>query len=293
MFLRSFALPIVIYRKNIIIFAKNQKMTMKTITLLLALIATLCASARQFVTSSGIKYRQGVHERCALDIYHPAVPADNAGLPVVVWFHGGSLTGGFRHFPDGILDGKYVIVSPSYRLIPEVTVNECIDDAAAALAWTIDSIAAYGGDPSKIFVTGHSAGGYLTSMIGLDKSRLAKYGKDPDSLAGLIPFSGQVITHFSHRSQQGISTITPTIDETAPLYHVRKDCPPYVIISGDRELELFGRYEENAYMWRMMKLQGHPYVRIYELDGFNHGDMAVPGIHILKNEIHEILKNKE
>ena len=112
-------------------------------------------------------------------------------------------------------------------------------------------------------------------------------------MAPLIPKSGLVITHLSRRDPQGIAPLTPTIDETAPLYHVRKDCPPYVIISGDRELELFGRYEENAYMWRMMKLQGHPYVRIYELDGYNHGDMAVPAIHILKNEIRNILSNRQ
>jgi len=262
---------------------------MKTLVSFICLAVAMCASAQQFVTTNGIPYRENADERCALDIYHPANIGQDTLKPVIVWYHGGSLTGGYRHFPEGLLNGDYAVVAPSYRLIPNVTIKECIDDAAAAMSWTMDNIAAYGGDPSKIFVTGHSAGGYLTSMIGLDKRWLAKYGKDPDSLAALIPFSGQVITHFSHRNRQGISPLTPTIDETAPLFHVRKDCPPYIIISGDRELELFGRYEENAYMWRMMKLAGHPYVHIYELDGYNHGDMAVPAIHILKNEIREIL----
>lgn len=54
----------------------------------------------------------------------------------------------------------------------------------------------------------------------------------------------------------GIDNLQPTVDEFAPLFHVRKDAPPLVLITGDRELELFGRYEENAYMWRMMKLSG-------------------------------------
>ena len=150
----------------------------------------------------------------------------------------------------------------------------------------------YGGDPSKIFVTGHSAGGYLTSMVGLDKSWLAKYGVDADSIAGLIPFSGQAISHFSWRKMQGIPELQPTLDDTAPLYHVRPDAPPYIIICGDRELELFGRYEENAYMWRMMKLVGHPDVSIYELDGYNHGDMASPAFHILRDHVTRIINKK-
>ena len=122
----------------------------------------------------------------------------------------------------------------------------------------------YGGDPERLFVSGHSAGGFLTSMVGLDKSRLAGYGKDADSIAGLIPFSGQVITHFSDRKSKGIGELTPYVDSNAPLFHVRKDAPPYIIVTGDAELELYGRYEENLYMWRMMKLNGHPDVKIYK-----------------------------
>lgn len=63
-----------------------------------------------------------------------------------------------------------------------------------------------------------------------------------------------------------------------------------MIITGDREQELYGRYEENAYMWRMMKLTGHPYVFIYELDGYNHGDMAAPAHHILKKHVKDLLQ---
>ncbi|MDE5634746.1 MAG: carboxylesterase family protein, partial [Muribaculaceae bacterium] len=82
---------------------------MRQLILAIGMLTALYATAREFVTTGGIPYRDNnFHERCALDIYHPASPADStAALPVVVWFHGGSLTGGFRHFPDGMLDGKY------------------------------------------------------------------------------------------------------------------------------------------------------------------------------------------
>ena len=190
------------------------------------------------------------------------------------------------------MESNLVVVAPNYRLVPNVSVDSCIDDAAEAVAWVFENAAKYGGDPSKIFVTGHSAGGFLTSMIGLDKTRLAHYGIDADSIAGLIPYSGQVITHFSDRKSKGIGELTPFVDKNAPLFHVRKDAPPYIIITGDAETELFGRYEENLYMWRMMKLAGHPDVDIYKIDGYNHGEMAVPAHHILKNEIERILNNQ-
>ena len=238
-------------------------------------------------------------QRLKLDIHYnseaaKALAAENgndSALPVIVWFHGGGLTGGQKFIPAELMDHGYVVVAPNYRLIPDVSVNECIDDAAEAVAWVLRHAPEYGGDPSKVFVSGHSAGGFLTSMIGLDKSRLAKYHADPDSLAALIPYSGQVITHFSDRKSQGIGELTPWVDRNAPLFHVRKDAPPYIIITGDAEEELYGRYEENLYMWRMMKLSGHPDVKIFKLDGYNHGDMAAPAHHILRNEISRILSH--
>jgi hypothetical protein len=53
------------------------------------------------------------------------------------------------------------------------------------------------------------------------------------------------------------------------------------LITGDRNLEMLGRYEENAYMWRMMGLAGHKQTYLYELDGFDHGGMAEPAFDLL------------
>ena len=66
------------------------------------------------------------------------------------------------------------------------------------------------------------------------------------------------------------------MDRYAPLYYVDPDTPPLYLITGDRELEMLGRYEENAYLWRMMKVAGNPHTYLYEVDGFDHGGMAVP-----------------
>lgn len=263
----------------------------RIITSLLVAVMALAASARTpFVTEPDRSYTAKTDPysltRLRLDIHHPV---DTAGLPVVVWFHGGGLTSGSKSIPAELADQGLVVVAPNYRLIPEVGVEQCIDDAAEAVAWTFAHAAEFGGDPSKIFVAGHSAGGFLTSMVGLDKKWLRTYGIDADSIAGLIPYSGQAITHFADRKKQGIGELTPYIDRNAPLFHVRPDCPPYIIITGDAEQELFGRYEENLYMWRMLTLTGHPDTHIYKLDGYNHVDMARPAHHILKNEIARIL----
>lgn len=235
-------------------------------------------------------------QKCLLDVYYPT---DKKDFPTVVWFHGGGLTGGDREIPRELREQGIAVVGVGYRLCAgnkdpkainaDVTTDDAVDDAAAATAWVVKNIARYGGNPSKIYLAGHSAGGYLVSMIGLDKSRLAKYGVDADSFAALIPFSGQAITHFQNRRDRGIPDYQPLIDEHAPLYYVRKDCPPILLICGDREREMLGRYEENAYMWRMLKIIGHPAAYLYELQGFDHGTMSHPAHSILL----EYIRNRE
>jgi acetyl esterase/lipase len=230
-----------------------------------------------------------INERCVLDIYYPK---NTKGFSTIIWFHGGGLTGGSKEIPEALKNKGFAIIGVNYRLSPKAKTVNCIEDAAAAVAWAFNNIANYGGDPSLIFVSGHSAGGYLGMMIGLDKKWLQKEGIDANKIAGLIPFSGQCITHFEVRRENGIPEKQPTIDSFAPLFYVRADAPPLLLITGDRELEMLGRYEENAYMARMMKLVGHTQTKLYELDGYGHG-MTEPGFPLLVNEVNRIVKEKQ
>lgn len=245
------------------------------------------------VITSNIQYKNGkdtyIKERCKLDICYDKRKKNS---PVVVWYHGGGLTSGQKEIPELLKKQGFVVVSVNYRLLPKVKTDECLDDCAAALAWVFQNISQYGGDAKKIFVSGHSAGGYITTMLGLDKTWLSRYGVDANNIAGLIPFSGQMISHFAYRKMNGIDNLQPTIDKYAPLYHVRKDAAPLVLITGDRNIELFGRYEENAYMWRMMNLIGRPDTQLYELGGCGHDAMAQPAFHILIQTIHKMLGEK-
>lgn len=237
---------------------------------------------------SNILYRDSITatpymlERCRLDLYFPQ---EIKKFKTIIWFHGGGLTSGNKYIPEQLRNQGFAVVAVNYRLYPQIKAPDYIDDAAAAVAWVFKHISKYGGDASKIFVSGHSAGGYLTSMIGLDRSYLRKYDVEADSIAALFPFSGHAITHLTVRAERGITDTKVVVDDLAPIYHIRKDAPPYIIITGDRELEMLGRYEENAYMFRMMQLIGHQNTVLYELDGFNHGAMANPAFYILRDYV--------
>lgn len=230
-----------------------------------------------------------LNERCKLDIYYP----DNEKeFTTIVWFHGGGLTGGNKELPDFLKNKGMCIVGVNYRLSPVVEAPSYIEDAAAAVAWVFNNIEYYGGDSSKIFISGHSAGGYLAMMIGLDKNYLFEHNIDANNIAGLIPLSGQTITHFNIRENMGMKDKQPLVDKFAPLFHVRNDAPPLLLITGDRELEMLGRYEENAYLARMMKVVGHKQTRLLELQGYDHG-MTYPAFPLILKEIEQILQTEE
>ena len=228
-----------------------------------------------------------IKEQCVLDIYKPI---GKTNTPVIVWFHGGGLTGGTKSIPTELLDYGYLIVSVEYRLSPKVKAPAYIEDAAASTAWVFQNISKYEGNVKQIFLSGHSAGGYLDLMIGLENKWLAKHGISTNQIAGLIPLSPQVISHFTIREENNISKFLPLIDAYAPLYHIKKETPPIILITGDREKELLGRYEENAYFFRMMKVIENPLVKLFELQGFDHIEMVKPGIPLLMKEIETILK---
>ena len=240
-----------------------------------------------YTFEQNIPYQKGdeyILERCVLDVYSPESKED---LPVLIYFHGGGLKRGNKYIPEYLKEKGIIVVAVNYRFFPEVSVKEIIGDAAISVKWVFDHITKYGGNPNKIFLSGHSAGGYIISMLGLDASYLMSVGLDPNQIAGLIPLSGHTITHMTAREEMGIGPLQPIIDQMAPLFHVKENTPPYIMITGDRELELLGRYEENAYMHRMMKLSSNKKTELYELQGYGHM-MVYPALPILLEKIKEI-----
>jgi acetyl esterase/lipase len=263
--------------------------------LMLLMMALYSQAQQQYTTQKDISYYADsvskkdayIQSQCKLDFYYPKGVKNYA---TIVWFHGGGITGGSKEIPKALTEKGYAVVGVGYRLSPKAKAPAYINDAAAAVAWVFQHIVQYGGSNQHIYISGHSAGGYLGMMITMDKKYLAAYKIDANRIAGLIPFSGQAITHFTVRQERGIKDTQPIIDEYAPLFHVRADLPPMLLITADREKELLGRYEENAYLLRMMKLVGHKRTRLYELDGYDHGGMAQPAFPLLLNEVAAIEK---
>jgi len=213
-------------------------------------------------------------ERCVLDLLLPCSAPEN--FDTLVWLHGGGLVANDKAFPQELLESGLALVAVNYRLMPRVAAPAFVEDAAAAIAWVFHHIADYGGNPERIFISGHSAGCYLGDLVVMDRSYLAAHGIDANRIAGNLSLSAQKVTHFAVREAMGIPAHRIVVDALAPLTHVRADAPPILLITGDRETEIPGRVEENALFLRMMRLAGHPDIELIEIPGADHGGMVLP-----------------
>lgn len=248
-----------------------------------ALVAAAIAagSARAGVTVlTNLPYRAAEtaddyqRERCRLDLYLP----EGTGFPMIVWFHGGGITSGSKTGVDTraislALAGEGVAVAAAnYRLSPRVKFPAYVEDAAAAVAWARTRIAGHGGDSNRVFAGGHSAGAYLTSMVAMDPAHLRPHGLSPADLGGFIPVSGQMMTHFTVRSERGLGTNAILSDAAAPIYHTRPDGPPMLILMGDRDWP--ARLEENQYFAAIQRTAGNRGVELLVVPDRNHGSIA-------------------
>ena len=246
-----------------------------------AILATACSAEKtneKIVRDIAYAERDG----CVLDMRYPAA---ETGFPTVVWFHGGGLTGGSRQFVP-LTDRKIAQVAVEYRLLGKGATQgeDCIEDAAAAVAWTIKHVAEYGGDPKKVFVSGMSAGGYLTMMVGMDPKYLAAHGIANTDLAGLVAISGQATKHFNVRKFSGDNDpqYQPKIDTLAPLAHVSAKLPPILCVCGQPPYEWKCRSEENRLLIASCVALGHERARFVEAPYCDHGRVYKAGLPYLE-----------
>jgi len=127
----------------------------------------------------------------SLDIYRPDL---KTGYPVLIFIHGGAWRMGdkkrYRDIGDFFAKNGCVAVTVNYRLSPEVIHPSHVKDVASAIAWVSRNIDRYGGDRSRIFVMGHSAGAHLAALVATDGRYLTAEGMAPGALAGVIPLDG-------------------------------------------------------------------------------------------------------
>ncbi|MFZ9745766.1 MAG: alpha/beta hydrolase [Opitutaceae bacterium] len=248
---------------------------------LLVLALALTGRGAEVKVLSGLAYKEGPgidayeKERCQLDLY---LPAGTKNFPTLVWFHGGGLKNGNRDEKNTVAEVRSLaaagvaVASASYRLSPKVNFPAYLQDAAAAFAWTKRQIASHGGDATRVFIGGHSAGGYLALMVGLDPRYLREAGLDLSALAGVIPFSGQTMDHYTVREERKIGRYSVTAGEAAPVFFARKDTPPLLVLYADHDM--VARQAENEYFVEIMKGAGNPRITGRLIRDRTHGTIA-------------------
>ncbi|QYE34211.1 alpha/beta hydrolase [Polymorphobacter sp. PAMC 29334] len=179
----------------------------------------------------------GSDQRQRLDVYAPADAT--APLPVVIFFYGGGWNSGYRggyaFAARAIAARGFVVVVPDYRLVPQVRFPAFIDDGAAAVRWTVDHIAASGGDPKRIAVAGHSAGAHIAMMLALDGRYIAAAGAS-GAIKAVVGLAGPYdFLPFDQPSAIAAFGKAPDPRATQPISFVRADAPPALLLTGDAD----------------------------------------------------------
>lgn len=195
--------------------------------------ANVPAAFGSYDRDAGVPY--GPEPRQRLDVYTPETPSADP-RPVIVFVHGGSWQTGSKEqyrFVGSALAGKgYIAVLPNYRLSPGVPFPVFVADAAGAVAWTLNNIGRYGGDPRRVFVMGHSAGAHMAMLLALDRRYLAEAGASADELRGAIGLSGLYGFDIDSDLLRSVFGSAPDPRATQPDEFVRGDAPPLLLIHG-------------------------------------------------------------
>ncbi len=226
------------------------------------------AAAREALDCAlGVRFGPTVEEY--LDLF----PAAGSGkAPVHLFFHGGY----WRRFsardfsfvaPTAAAAGVCMVVS-NYALCPKVSVAEIVRQSRAALAWIHRHVAEYGGDPERITVSGHSAGGQLTAMM-LATDWAGDYGLPATLVKGGCAISGV----FDLRPipytfiQPAVQLSWDEVCRLSPIDHIPAAGPPLTVAVGGAETHEFLRQSRTFHeAWRAAGREG----AYLEIAGANH-----------------------
>ena len=191
---------------------------------------------------------------CTLDVAYGPGPAEtldifaaaSADAPVFVFIHGGY----WRRFSAkdyslvalGLVPLGITTLVVDYALCPAVTIDDIARQCRSAVAWTLRHIDAYGGDPRRVAVGGHSAGGHLAAMC-LETPWAEAHGLAPDPLAAAVLVSGLYDLEPLRRSylQPSIRLDDGVIARNSPLFAVRPCATPILVTWGADESSEFAR----------------------------------------------------
>lgn len=165
-------------------------------------------------------------------------------MPVLLFVHGGNWNSGNKNiygfYGRNFAKKDVVVVIPSYTLSPEANYDQMTQEIADAMKWTVANSDKYGGNPDKLFVTGHSAGGHLVALATLNP----KYGIKPGTVSGIIfnDAAGIDMKHYLEEyppttENDYLTTWTNNPEEwknASPIYFLNKQSPPFLIYVGKK-----------------------------------------------------------
>jgi acetyl esterase/lipase len=190
------------------------------------------------IVATGVAY--GEDPRQKLDIYAPASAVGKA--PVIVFVYGGSWNSGSRQ--DYAFVGRtfasrgFLTVVFDYRLVPKIRYPEFVRDGAKALAWVRGNIGAYGGDPARLHVVGHSAGAYNALMLALAPEFLAREGLPANTIKAVAGLSGpyDFLPLAVPETTEAFAGVKD-LEGTQPVIRARRGgrFPPVLLIHGEED----------------------------------------------------------
>jgi arylformamidase len=228
-----------------------------------------------------ISYGSGPSE--SLDIF----PSNQPKAPVLVFIHGGywrSLDKSDHSFvaPAAVAQGACVVV-PNYALCPAVTIPDIVLQMVKALAWVWRYIDRWGGDPSRIHVAGHSAGGHLAAMM--MACQWPRYQPDlpPDVVKSVLSISGLYELDSIMRSpmlQSSLHLTEADVLRCSPAWMPPPAIGSLISVAGELESEAFIRHNH-----LIQEAWGHERVPLVEdLQGLHHfsivNELGKPGSHL-------------
>ena len=185
----------------------------------------------------------GADPRQRLDLYIPARP--DPERRVVVFIYGGAWNKGRRQeylfVAQALANAGFHVVVPDYRLSPNPRFPGFVEDGAGAMRWTQDNIATHGGDASRIFLAGHSAGAHIALMLATDTPYLRNAGFDRTRLKGVIGIAGPYdFLPFSSNSVRDVFAGSDPAS-TQPINFVGRGLPPALLLHGDADDTVYPR----------------------------------------------------
>lgn len=205
------------------------------------------------------------------DVYRPST---GEGCPVVVFLYGGGWRTGSKEgvasVGAALARNGFVAVVPEYRHFPEVGLPDILADNAAAVAWAIAHAPAFGGDPRRVVVAGHSSGAWAAAMLALDATWLERAGTRPDALAGMIGLAGPyAVSTLTDRADQEV--FAGAGPEMEPINDRPERHPPMLLLTGADDADVLPS-GTTALADRLRGRGGEAEAHVYA--GLGHGEIV-------------------